>query len=87
MIMGCTHYPIIKDIIEEEIDKNVKLVDPGVSVAKTLKEFLAKNKMLNAQKRNGKRDYFVTDYTERFIKVAEMFLGEKTGGKIQKVEL
>ena len=85
--MGCTHYPIIKTIIEKEIDTNIKLIDPGISVAVELKDYLTKNKMLNSQKDEGKRNYFVTDYTERFVKVAEMFLGEQIKGKIKKVDI
>jgi len=87
LIMGCTHYPIIRDVIENEVDNGVKLVDPGVSVAKELKEFLTKNKMLNDQKVRGKRNYFVTDYTERFVKVAEIFLGHKIEGNLNKIQL
>jgi len=87
LILGCTHYPIIKDIIEKEIGNIVKLVDPGISVANELKEFLTKNKMLKNQTKNGQRNYFVTDYTERFVKVAEMFLGEKIKSRLRKINL
>jgi glutamate racemase len=87
LIMGCTHYPIIENVIEKEVDNKVKLIDPGISVARELKEYLTKNKMLNNQKEIGKREYFVTDYTERFIKVAEMFLGNKIEGNLKKVFL
>jgi glutamate racemase len=87
LILGCTHYPIIKDIIEKEIDSNVNLVDPGISVAKELWAYLTENKMLNNQSKNGQRNYFVTDYSDRFVKVAEMFLGEKIKDKLIKVEL
>ena len=56
-------------------------------VEKELKEFLTKNKMLNDQKVRGKRNYFVTDYTERFVKVAEIFLGHKIEGNLNKIQL
>ncbi len=85
LIIGCTHYLIIENIIRKEIGNNIKLINPGFCVAKELKEFLTKNKMLNNQKGLGKRDYFVTDYTERFIKMAEMFLGYKIEGNLKKV--
>lgn len=87
LIMGCTHYPIIKNIIEKEMEQNVSLIDPGSSVAKELKEFLIKNNMLNNQKQIGKINYFVTDYTEHFLKVAEMFLGHKIEDNLKKVEI
>ena len=56
-------------------------------MANELKEYLTKNKMLNLQKSIGTREYFVTDYTDRFIKVAEMFLGQKIENNLKKVVL
>lgn len=87
LIMGCTHYPIIQDIIQKEIGKNVKLIDPGRAVSEELKYSLTKNDLLNGQKGSGKINYFVTDLTDRFTKVAEMFLGGKIKGRISKVSL
>jgi glutamate racemase len=87
LIMGCTHYPIIKNIIEKKVGQNVSLIDPGSSVAKEIKEFLTKNKMLNGRKNIGKKNYFVTDYTEHFIEVAEMFLGHKIEENLKKVTI
>jgi glutamate racemase len=87
LIMGCTHYPIIESIIRKEIGSNINLVNPGFCVAKELKRFLTENKMLNNQRGMGQRSYFVTDYTEYFIKMAEMFLGEKLKGKIKRVSI
>jgi glutamate racemase len=87
LIMGCTHYPIIQNIIQKEIGKNVKLIDPGRAVAGELKYFLTKNDVLNEQKRSVRINYFVTDLTERFTKVAEMFLGEKIKGRINEVSI
>ncbi|MCX6705262.1 MAG: glutamate racemase [Candidatus Woesebacteria bacterium] len=87
LILGCTHYPIIKDVIKREVNNDVKLIDPGKAVAKEILEYLNENKMLNVQETKGKKDYFVTDLTERFTKVAEMFLGEKIQDKLKKVVL
>lgn len=87
LVMGCTHYPIIEKLIAGEVDNHVKIVDPGKSVAKEVFDFLSKNKTVNEQRAFGKKNFFVTDLTERFTKVAEMFLGEKIKGKIQRVNL
>ena len=87
LIMGCTHYPIIQDVIQKEIGKNVKLIDPGSVVAEELKYSLTNSGLLNGQKSFGKISYFVTDLTDRFTNVAEMFLGEKINGRINKVSV
>jgi glutamate racemase len=87
LILGCTHYPIIRTAIEKEMNNNIQLIDPGVSVAQELKDYLAQNNLLNSQKELGARSYFVTDYTERFVKTAEMFLGHKIEGSLKNVTL
>lgn len=76
LVLGCTHYPIIKNIIKKVLP-STKLINPGVLVAEKLKNFLVKNNLVNNSKRVGKKDFYVTDLNERFIKVADMFLGEK----------
>ena len=87
LIMGCTHYPIIKDTIERVVDNNVTLVDPGMSVARELKSYLQDNSLMNEKRGPGKRKYYVTDYTDRFVKVAEMFLGHKIEDSLEKATL
>lgn len=87
LILGCTHYPIIENLIQKEIGEKVKLVNPGKSISVVLKDFLVKSKMQNGQTRVGKKEYYVTDLTDRFTKVAEIFLGKKLDGKIKKVNL
>ncbi len=87
LIMGCTHYPIIKNLIQKEIGKNTKIIDPGIFAVKEVSNYLLKNNMRNCQKAKGKKKFYVTDLTKRFTKVAEMFLGEKIQGNLKKVEL
>ena len=87
LILGCTHYPIIKEAIGREIGKRVNLINPGHSIALEVAGFLKKKNLLNSQKRHGDVSFFVTDLTDRFIKMAEMFLSRKIEHKLQKVEL
>lgn len=87
LIMGCTHYPIIKNIIENEIGTNVKLIDSGKIIAEELKKYLIENNLQNNQNEKGKKEYYVTDLTTSFTKVAEMFLGERIKGRINIVSL
>lgn len=76
LVLGCTHYPIIKNIIKKVLP-STKLINPGVLVAKKLRNFLIKNNLTNNSKKVGNKDFYVTDLNQRFVKVAEMFLGEK----------
>lgn len=85
LVLGCTHYPIIAREIGKALGSKTKLVNSGKEEAISLYNFLQKNKMLNQRNTLGDKKYYVTDLNDRFIKVAEMFLGEKLRGKIKKI--
>ena len=86
LVLGCTHYPIIKKEIRAFLGPNVTLIDPALEIAKTLSIFLSESYSV-PKRAKVKRSYFVTDLTERFIKVAEMFLGQKIKGSLKKVDI
>lgn len=86
LILACTHYPIIEAKIRRFLGPKVKFINQGREVALKLKEFLTEKSIL-ADDKKPKREFYVTDLTPRFIKVAEMFLGEKIDGKIKKVDI
>jgi glutamate racemase len=87
LILGCTHYPIIGRLIQKEIGKKVKLINPEKLVSLAAKKYLTEHSMLSGNKNTGRRNYFVTDLTARFKKVAEMFLGHSLNGNLKKVVL
>lgn len=72
LILGCTHYPIIKNQISKLFNFNVDVVDSGKIVSLMVKEALEKQDLLNT---SGKvKDlFFVSDYTPYFEKIARMF--------------
>ena len=75
LILGCTHYPLLKDIIVDYLYEQVKLIDPGEAVAKEVAQELGKRGLATGRKR-AERGFFVTDDSESFRKTAEQFLGE-----------
>ncbi len=84
LILGCTHYPIIREIIQVKIGKRVKLVDPAEEVVKELKRYFQTNPAL-AQECRSKNDhrFMVTDVTEHFQAIAQSWL--KRSVKLEKV--
>ncbi len=72
LILGCTHYPIIKNQISKIFNFNMEIIDSARIVAMLLKKTLEKKGLLND---NGKaRDmFFISDYTPYFGKIARMF--------------
>jgi len=72
LILGCTHYPIIKNQISKFFNFNIEVVDSARVVAATLKDTLEKNNLMN-EKHKVSDKFFVSDYTPYFEKIARMF--------------
>jgi len=76
LILGCTHYPIIKKQIEKFFDFNVEVADSGNPVAEDLRTLLEKDDLLNFRE-NNKHEFFISDYTPNFKKISRVFFGEE----------
>ena len=85
LIMGCTHFPILKDIIQDIMGENVTLIDPGFETARYMANKLKELNMLSGNKEKGKYNFFLSDSTELFIENAKIFLGEKITGKYEQI--
>lgn len=92
LILGCTHYPVLKKVIQKTVGENVKLVDSAEEVARVVKEQLEVNGIKKCDTaESGKRkeaqiEYYVTDAPEKFKKLAKIFLNEKLNS-VKRAEL
>ena len=84
LVLGCTHYPILRDVISETVGTNVNLIDSGAATARDVEALLENSNLTHDeplglyQERSLCDDldhFYVTDAAERFAKVAERFLG------------
>lgn len=76
LILGCTHYPIIKNQIRKFFNFGVDVVDSANVVASYLKNLLEENQLLNTGRRPD-HVFYVSDYTEYFEAIARMFFEER----------
>ena len=76
VILGCTHYPILKNIIKKIIGKDIVLVDSGEATAIAVADDL-KNNLLNSEGLQGEINCFVTDSPNSFDTIASRFLKNK----------
>ncbi|MFN8239880.1 MAG: glutamate racemase [Bacteroidales bacterium] len=72
LILGCTHYPIIKNQISKHFNFEVEVIDSGRIVSTVLRDMLVRNNLLNDAP-TGKDRFFVSDYTDYFSRIARMF--------------
>jgi glutamate racemase len=76
LILGCTHYPLIRDEINEYYEGKVKVIDSTGIVANKLKKILEIEGLLT-DKRTAPDKYYVSDYTDSFEKTTSVFFGSR----------
>ncbi len=86
LILGCTHYPLLKKAIASVIGDNVRLIDSAEVTAQATKDALTKLNLLNTRQTPGKRKFYVSDSPEKFKKLGQLFLGKRIG-KVELVDI
>jgi glutamate racemase len=74
LLLGCTHYPLLKSVIKRVIGDKVRIVDSAKATAVKVAEMVGED-----SKKQGTRDvsFYLTDLTQNFITTGELFLGQK----------
>ncbi len=79
LVLGCTHYPLLKYIIQVKMGKRVRVIDSSQEVALWVKEYLEQNpsvaESLTPIDRSEGHRFFVSDLTPNFEQIARNFLG------------
>lgn len=83
LVLGCTHYPLLKDLVQHRMGKNrIRLIDSSIETALTLKNYLEKNrKFCDDLQRGNNNQYFVSDVTD-----AASYTAAKIFGRPMKLE-
>jgi glutamate racemase len=82
LILGCTHYPLLKQSIGKFLGEGVKLVDSAQETAKEVRTTLIRYDLAR-RKGVGTASFFVTDLPDRFIKVGARFLGNRVESAVR----
>ncbi len=77
LILGCTHYPIMKNTILSSMPYKINLILSGDSVGHKLLKYLTSNKLINTNLNEGKIDFFVSDFPLKFDDLGARFFGNK----------
>ena len=79
LLLGCTHYPLLKKVIAETMGFDVNIVDSAIPIAREVKKNLERlgltREVPAENSRNRKLKFFVTDDPKSFVRVGEPFLG------------
>lgn len=95
LVLGCTHYPILRDVIRQTVGEGVALIDSGEATAEEVEKLLADKGLANTGQITYNRErrlcddvdhFYVTDAADRFARVAERFLGASPA-KLEAIEV
>jgi glutamate racemase len=75
VILGCTHYPLLKPVIKRVLGKKIILIDSAKQVAIEVKNILSSEGLLNKGHR-GRHEFYVSDNPDWFKELAQRFLGK-----------
>ena len=87
LVLGCTHYPMIKNIIRGVIGDGVELIDVGLEAAYGLKRELGERGLLNGSEKKGVPYIYVSDEPLNFSRTASNFLGFDVKGGVMRVDI
>ena len=74
LVLGCTHYPLLRGVIGREMGESVKLVNPAYETAKSLKDLLKEKDLLNVSGEKPEHKFFVSDGVDQFRSFANSIL-------------
>jgi glutamate racemase len=74
LVLGCTHYPLLKKVISQVMGKKVRLIDSAEETAKEVRSFLKDQGLLRNSRVRAFHKFFVSDIPDRFVEVGQRFL-------------
>ena len=82
LILGCTHYPLLEDVIRKYVPKNINILKQGHIVAEKLIDYLHRHpEMENRLSRSGQVSFLTTEAAETFNSKATLFMGREIEAK------
>lgn len=87
IVLGCTHYPIIKKSIERLLPDGVKVIAQGQIVAESLKDYLHRHNEIDVKcSRGGSVEYYTTESVEKFTALSRQFASDMEDTTVRRVE-
>lgn len=86
LILGCTHYPLLKELFLKIMGQEVFLIDTAEATAKAVEKMLREKKLMSEENHEGVYKFFVSDNPEKFLQLGRKFFG-KNIDKAEKINL
>ena len=87
LVLGCTHYPLLREVIARSLGDQVTLIDTGAACARAVCTELEEGGLLTDRPAPGRRRYYTSDDAGDFSTLAALFLGAETGLAAERVNI
>lgn len=87
VILGCTHYPLLENVIQSIVGNDVTVINAGYETALYTQKILEEKNLLSNRETQGQSCYFVSDDEKKFSHLGGMFLGRKIETSVTKVDI
>lgn len=75
LILGCTHYPLLAELIQDYLGEDIRLIDPAIATTQLIEDYLTKHQLLNSNQEESKDSiFYTTAKTEKFEKIARNWI-------------
>lgn len=85
VILGCTHFPLLSEVISDIMGPEVTLINSGAETAQAAYETLKRDGLLN--EKGGTHSFYVSDDIHSFAKAGGLFLGREITGSVEKIDI
>jgi glutamate racemase len=79
LVLGCTHYPLLRPLLQRVMGPEVKLIDSGEATASALETILTEKSLAAPRSAGGRHRFIVSDDEARFRQVGSRFIGDRLG--------
>ena len=87
VILGCTHYPILRGVIGDVLGEGITLIDAGAETARAAVRTLERDGLLADGTQDGSCRFYVSDYSEDFTRLAGILLEHPLTGYVEKTDI
>ena len=87
LVLGCTHYPLLTDVIGQYMGPEVTLIDSGAAVADQLQDWLGQQNMRADPEQVGQYRWYVSDSVDSFHDLASIFLGREVTEPVEQIAI
>lgn len=87
IILGCTHYPLLRRVIQDIVGSGVTLIDSGSAAAYEAKRRMTEEQLLTSKVEEGRARYYVSDTIHGFEELGSLFLSKRIVGDVSKIDI